>query len=684
MAELRLICVCGTDTGVGKTVLCAALARAAHALGRGVLAVKPVQTGCYEAPGGELLAPDVEVYRQACPQAQSAALVTLRAPASPHLAARLEGRDISVAGLNLDLRACLDQSGADFVLLEGAGGLLTPLNEEESLLDFFACLDASLVLAVPNRLGAINHALLSIEAARGRGIEPCGFVLLNASAPASGREGDLERRIHGDNGAIISRRGALPCLGELPFVPGLLALDARRRERAWEKASGVLSAAAAALCAPCRADTAYAASILDFDREHLWHPYSSPALQPRAYEAVRARGASIILRDGRFLVDGMSSWWCAAHGYGRAELLQSLRGQAGRMPHVMFGGFTHAPAVDLGRRLLEIAPAGLEKIFYADSGSVAVEVALKMALQYQMALGRPEKKRILALRGAYHGDTLGAMSVCDPVNGMHSLFQGVLPEQIFAPRPECRFDALYTSQSAQELENIFKVRGREIAALILEPIVQGAGGMWFYHPDYLYRARELCLEHGCLLILDEIATGFGRTGRLFACEWARVSPDIMCLGKALTGGVITLSAVLASDAVAEGISRRGGILMHGPTFMANPLACAVAGASLDILGSGEWRDRVLGIEAGLRLGLEPCKGFGGVADVRVLGAIGVLEMERPVNVQRLVRYFVEEHGVWIRPFNRLIYLMPPYIISKEELARLTVAVCGAVREGWWI
>ncbi|MDR1489705.1 MAG: adenosylmethionine--8-amino-7-oxononanoate transaminase [Desulfovibrio sp.] len=682
MVERRLVCVCGTDTGAGKTVLCAALARAAHTLGRLVLAVKPVQTGCGEAVAPS--APDVEVYRWACPQAQSAALVTLRAPSSPHLAARLEGRSLSVAELNRELRACLDQSKADFVLLEGTGGLLTPLSEEESLLDFFAGLDASMVLAVPNRLGAINHALLSIEAARGRGIEPCGFVLLNTRAPGPGRGNDLARRILEDNGVIISRMGALPCLGELPFIPGLRARDARRRERAWEKASEALSSTAVTLCAPRRADdAAYADSLLDFDREHLWHPYSSPAVQPRAYEAVRAQGVGIILRDGRFLVDGMSSWWCAAHGYGRAELLQSLRGQARLMPHVMFGGFTHAPAVDLGRRLLEIAPYGLRKIFYADSGSVAVEVALKMAIQYQMAVGRPEKKRILALRGAYHGDTLGAMSVCDPVNGMHSLFQGVVPEQIFAPRPECRFDAPYAPQSAHELENIFKARGREIAALILEPIVQGAGGMWFYHPDYLVRARELCQEHGCLLILDEIATGFGRTGRLFACDWARVSPDIMCLGKALTGGILTLSAVLASDAVAEGISRQGGTLMHGPTFMANTLACAVAGASLDILGRGEWLGRVLDIEAGLRLGLEPCRRLEGVADVRVLGAIGVLEMDRPVNVQRLVRYFVEKHGVWIRPFNRLIYLMPPYIISGEELARLTRAVRSAVRERWW-
>lgn len=424
--------------------------------------------------------------------------------------------------------------------------------------------------------------------------------------------------------------------------------------------------------------------LLRFDREHLWHPYTS-ALHPlKVYEAVSTEGCNIILRDGSRIVDGMASWWCAIHGYTHPALVAAVKEQADRMPHVMFGGLTHAPAVTLARRLLDMAPAGLQHVFFADSGSVAVEAALKMALQYQQSVGKMEKCSFLTLRGGYHGDTFGAMSVCDPVTGMHTLFGPMLARQHFAPRPTLPFTGTWDEGLGRELEGLFHRHGAQAAAFIAEPVLQGAGGMWMYHPGYLKKAEELCREYNCLLILDEIATGFGRTGKLFACEWANVTPDILCVGKALTGGIMTLGAVLASAEVAEGISRGGGVFMHGPTFMANPLACAAANASLALLEDGTWHERVAHIETILREGLEPCARMDGVHDVRVLGATGVIEMKQPVAVEKLQTFFVEECSVWIRPFGRLIYVMPPYIIADAELAMLTGAMREAVQRGMWI
>jgi adenosylmethionine-8-amino-7-oxononanoate aminotransferase len=422
-------------------------------------------------------------------------------------------------------------------------------------------------------------------------------------------------------------------------------------------------------------------TLLDDDKKFIWHPYSSTHSEVPIFAVKSASGCRLTLEDGTQLIDGMASWWCAIHGYNVPALNHAINRQLDSMAHVMFGGLTHRPAVELCKKLVAITPDKLDTVFLADSGSVSVEVAMKMAVQYWQAKNRPGKQKFISLHGGYHGDTLGAMSVCDPVTGMHTLFSDMLAKNFFVASPSCAFGESCPPEQLAELKKILETQHDLIAALILEPVVQGAGGMKFYSAEYLKQAKDLCEQYDVLLIADEIATGFGRSGKLFACEHADISPDIMCVGKSLTGGYMTLAATLCSKEISDTISDNPPhVFMHGPTFMGNPLACSVALESIRLLQTSNWQQNVQRIEQQLKTGLEACKQFDDVTEVRVLGAIGVVELKQAIDMSRIQQAFVDA-GVWVRPFGKLIYLMPPYIIKEDELNILCEAIFSILNDG---
>jgi adenosylmethionine---8-amino-7-oxononanoate aminotransferase len=421
--------------------------------------------------------------------------------------------------------------------------------------------------------------------------------------------------------------------------------------------------------------------LLAFDQAHVWHPYSPMPARQAAVPIVGAKGAHLRTADGRSLIDGMASWWSVIHGHGAPEIVAAITAQAERMPHVMFGGLTHQGAIELAQALVDLAPPGIDRVFFSDSGSVAVEVALKLCVQYWNGKGQPHRTRMLSVRGGYHGDTFGAMSVCDPELGMHRMYTGILPKQVFAPRPPDGFEAPLDDAWAAGVEAALADADGTIAGVILEPIVQGAGGMRFHSPACLRFLRGLCDRHDLLLVLDEIATGFGRTGEMLACRHASVAPDVLCVGKALTGGTVTLAATLTTGAVSEAVgASEPGALMHGPTFMANPIACAAALASLSLLEDGTWQADVMRVEGALRTGLALARELAGVRDVRVLGAIGVIEMEEPVDLAAATAVAME-HGVWLRPFGKLVYTMPPYIVTDGQIEKIIEAMLCAASAG---
>lgn len=419
--------------------------------------------------------------------------------------------------------------------------------------------------------------------------------------------------------------------------------------------------------------------LLAIDRQHVWHPYAAMPNPLPIFPVKSAQGVHIKLEDGRTLIDGMSSWWTTIHGYNHPQLNRAAKDQIDRMSHVMFGGLTHQPAVQLTQKLVELTPEPLQQVFFCDSGSVSVEVAMKMAIQYWYNLGKPNKHRFLTVRGGYHGDTFDAMSVCDPVTGMHHLFNKVIRQQYFADVPQIPFWGVWNDTDIASFEQFLVENSDHIAAAIFEPVVQGAGGMWFYSPDYVRRARELCDQYGVLLILDEIATGFGRTGKLFACEHAGISPDILCVGKAMSGGFMSLAATLTTPQISQVFAQgEAGVFMHGPTFMATPLACAVALESIDILESYDWQTKIHTIESQLKAELAPCRDSASVKDVRVLGAIGVIELHEPVEM-KVIQPQIVDLGVWLRPFGKLLYTMPPYVINPKELSHITETMVAVTK-----
>lgn len=633
--------ITATNTDVGKTFVTSSLLKAFLENSFKAIAIKPVQSGCQNG-----VAPDVEEYKKVNPKNNHEPLYKLDYPSSPHYAAKKENISINLDEIyNYTLKFTKNY---DVSLIEGAGGIFVPLNENETIFDLMKILNLPVILVSKNELGALNQILLNIEILENSGLE-VACIVLNFS--------DLKSQIELSNLEYLKSK----------FDGFIINLE---NDLTYEKASHKFYDFVK------NYNFKQNSIDLEFDKKHLFHPYTSSIKPLKSYGVKYAKGNKIYTKNGA-LIDGMSSWWCAYQGYNNQILNKAAISQLNKFSHVMFGGLTHEPAINLGKKLLEILPKEMEQIFYCDSGSVSVEVSLKMAIQYQQN-SNPKKTKFLTILGGYHGDTIGAMSVCDPKNGMHFLFNGVLATQIFAPRPTCKFGEKFDENSLNEIKEIISKNKDEIAAIIVEPIVQGAGGMWFYHENYLKFLRQICDEIGALLIFDEIATGFGRTGEMFACELAEVTPDIMCIGKALTAGYMSFAATVLKKEVANKICQNDRVFMHGPTFMANPLACSVALKNLEILANLNFKDKVKKIEKFMAKNLEKCYEFDIVNDVRVLGAIGVVEIKQNVNLEKIQEFFVQK-GVWIRPFGKNIYIMPPFTITDDELKTLCDAVYEAIK-----
>lgn len=641
--------VSGIGTGVGKTVVTGAMAREYRDAGYDVITVKMVQTGCVGS------SEDLEVHRRMMgverfpeDEAGLTAPQIFAYPSSAELAARLEGAKVDVEKIVASVKKCAESH--EIVLVESAGGLMVPLDETTLTIDVAMKQNWPLVLVTNGALGSINHTILSLEAAVSRGMK-IDRVVYNWSP-------DVPPEIDEDTPKAITRWLAQNGV-DAPVV------------RFGKVESGELKVASdlKKTIFPAQSQFSTLNSQLSIDREHIWHPYASLKNPPSVRMAVGASGVEIETAEGKRLIDAVSSWWCVAHGHNRPEITEAIRRQSERLSHVMFGGFTHKPAIELAERLAELAPPGLDRIFFADSGSISVEVAVKMATQYQHAKGRTGRTKMLSLKGGYHGDTACAMALSDP-DGMHTLFAGMMPQHFFADKPLPRERGV----DFESLRAMVAAHRDEIAGMICEPILQAANAMNIYDAEYLREMRRLADENDFVLVFDEIATGFHRTGPRWACEYAGIAPDVMCVGKALTGGHITLAATLASRKVADTISNgTPSAFMHGPTYMANPLACAAACASLELFKRGDYAAKVRRIEAELRDGLEPARKLENVADVRVIGAVGIIEMKR-MPARGDIERVIDSHGVWLRPFSNFIYTMPPLVSDTETIRRIAAAM----------
>lgn len=648
--------ITATGTDVGKTFFTTLLLAKFISLGINTRAIKPIETG-FESSGEIPQNSDIASYMSVDKNNCFMPVYTFKYPASPDFAANLEKSSIDI---NKVYDYCIKHmQSSDITLIEGAGGILVPLNKEQNFSHLIKMLGISVILVVENKLGALNNAILNIEFCQNNGIDIACIVMnktnLNDKIAISNINFIKEKY---DIALItipyIQNKTFNTLVKEVDFSEFLNDLNIQNDEYKFDS---------------------------KFDKNHLWHPYTSMLEPLKTYFVNYAYDKHIFTNQGK-LLDAMSSWWAVWHGYNKENINKAAISQINKFSHVMFGGITHEPAINLGKKLIEILPSSLEHIFYSDSGSVSVEVAIKMALQYQYNKN-PKKTKILTPFGGYHGDTFGAMSVCDPINGMHSLFKNTLAKQIFFEKPKCAYDEQFKESFLDDLKIKLKEHKDEIAAIILEPIVQGAGGMRFYNKKYLKFIRDICDKEDIVLIFDEIATGFGRTGEMFAMDLAKVTPDIVCLGKAITAGFMSFGVTIANKKIAHGVSENNLPFMHGPTFMANAMACSVALESINTLLNSNWKENVRNISIWLKNSLEKCKEFDIVKDVRVLGAIGVVELKTDVNMERIQEFFVKE-GVWLRPFGKLIYTMPHFNFDKNDIEKISNAIYKCIKEGAYL